>query len=162
MENRPSKFCQDRNGVRWVLLEGMITRKTAQDDPTGGKALPVERVTAVEKTIIARVNRSPLAWPAIYLACIFLAASAGILSLEVSALLAAPTLLIGLYFMFWGLARIKGKTEMLDSYQLIINGGQKVSDWLIVGSHEEVLGFIQGIRDDISDKMGGQKRAAAH
>ena len=158
MGSRPTKFCQDRNGVRWVLLEGIITRKTAQDDPTGGKNLPVDRVTSVEKTVITRVNRSPLAWPAIYLACVFLAASAGILSLGVSALFAAPTLLIGLYLLFWGLARIKGTTEMLDAYQLIINGGQKVSDWLIVGSHEEVVGFIQGIRDDI----GGAKSAAAH
>jgi hypothetical protein len=158
MDSRPSKFCQDRNGVRWVLLEGMITRKTAQDDPTGGKNLPIERVTSVEKTVITRVSRSPLAWPAIYLACVFLAASAGILSLEVSALFAAPTLLIGLYLLFWGLARIKGTTEMLDAYQLIINGGQKLSEWLIVGSHEEVVGFIEGIRDDI----GSPKRAAAH
>lgn len=158
MGNRPSKFCQDRNGVRWVLLEGVITRKTQQDDPTGGKILPVERVTSIEKAVIARVNRSPLAWPAIYIACIFLAVSAWIVSMDVSKLYAAPTVLIALYFLFWGLARIKGKTEMLDAYQLIINGGQKVSDWLIVGSHEEVLGFIQGIRDD----MGGAKGAAAH
>lgn len=158
MESRPSKFCQDRNGVRWVLLEGVITRKTAEDDPTGGKNLPVERVTSVEKTVVARVNRSPLAWPAIYVACIFLAVSAWIVSLEFSSLFAAPAVLIGLYFLFWGMARLKGTTEMLDAYQLIINGGQKVSDWLIVGSHEEVLGFIQGIRDD----MGGPKSAAAH
>ena len=58
------------------LLEGVITRKTAQDDPAGGLILPVERVTSVEKTVIARVNRSPLAWPAIYIACIFLAITA--------------------------------------------------------------------------------------
>lgn len=156
MENRQSKFCQDRNGVRWVLIEGMITRKTAQDDPTGGKNLPVERVTSVEKTIVKRVNRSPLAWPAIYMACLLLAITAWIFSLDISALFAAPTLLAGLWFLFWGLARIKGREEMLDAYQLITNG-QKLSDWMIVGSHEEVLGFIDGIRND----MGGAKGAAA-
>ena len=99
-----------------------------------------------------------LAWPAIYIACIFLAITAWIFSFDISAIFAAPTLLVGLWLLFWGMARIKGTTEMLDAYQLIINGGQKVSDWLIVGSHEEVVGFIQGIRDD----MGGAKGAAAH
>jgi hypothetical protein len=157
MASSQSKFCQDRNGIRWVLLEGMITRKTKQDDPAGGKNLPVDRVMSVEKTVVKRVNRSPLAWPAIYIACILLALTAWIFSLEVSALLAIPTLLAGLWFLFWGLARIKGTEEVLDAYQLITNG-QKLSDWIIVGSHEEVLGFIEGIRND----MGGSKRAAAH
>lgn len=158
MGSRPSKFCQDRNGVRWVLLEGMITRKSAQDDPAGGKNLPVERVTSVEKTVVARVNRSPLAWPAIYLACISLAVSAWIASLDISKLFVVPTLLAGLWLLFWGLARMKGTTEMLDAYQLIINGGQKTAEWLIVGSHEEVQGFIEGVRD----AMGGAKGATAH
>jgi hypothetical protein len=156
MDSRQSKFCQDRNGVRWVLLEGMITRKTAQDDPAGGKYLPVGRVTSVEKTIVKRVSRSPLAWPAIYLACILLALTAWIFSMDISVVFALPTLLVGLWFLFWGLARIKGREELLDAYQLITNG-QKLSDWMIVGSHEEVLGFIDGIRND----MGGAKSAAA-
>lgn len=156
MGSLQSKFCQDRNGVKWVLLEGMITRKTPQDDPTGGKNLPVTRVSSVEKTSIKRVNRSPLAWPAIYAACVFLALTAWIFSMDLPVFAAAPTLLIGVWILFWGLARVKGREELLDAYQLITNG-QKLSDWLIVGSHEEVLGFIDGVQND----MGGAKSAPA-
>lgn len=150
MGNQQAKFCQDRNGVRWVLLEGVITRKTAEDDPAGGKNLPVGRVTAVEKTSVKRVSRSPLAWPAVYFACVLLAVSAWVLSMEVTALAAAPTLLMGAWFLVWGLRRIRGTEETIDAFQLITSGPRH-SDWLIVGSHEEVQGFVQGIQSDMGE-----------
>src|SRR3972149_11932508 len=75
MSGREAKFCLDRNQVRWVLLEGVINRKTPQDDPDKGMNLPVEKIQSIEKTQIVRRHQNPLAAPATLAGVLFLALS---------------------------------------------------------------------------------------
>ena len=65
MGSQEAKFCLDRNQVRWVLLEGVINRKTQQDDPDKGMNLPVGQIQSIEKTSIERRHKNPLAGPAV-------------------------------------------------------------------------------------------------
>ncbi len=146
-----SKFCQDRNKIRWILLEGKITRTAPQDDPTEGNELPVEQITGVETTSVQRKTRSPLAWPAIYLSLVLLAVTAWLLSMPGAArVVAVAPLILGCAALLWGLSRVKGNTELIDAYQLVVSGARK-PEWLIVGSHEEVTGFIGGLREELKN-----------
>ena len=156
MSGREAKFCLDRDKVRWVLLEGVINRKTDQDDPTGGENLPFTQLTGVEKTSVTRVRRSPLAWPAIYAGVAMLALFAWIAT--ANWWLALPGILLGVVVLFWGLRRVSGQKEVLDAYQLLAPG-TRPEDWLVIGSHLEVLGFVEGVRQEVEANRRAQAAA---
>jgi hypothetical protein len=148
MNSRQAKFCQDRNKVRWVLLEGVINRKTQQDDPTKGKELPVAQITGIEQTAVERVHRSPVARPAIY---------GGLALLALFGWMATaywwwalPGLFLGAATLFWGLKHNSGQKEVLDAYQ-IVAPGTNPEDWRVIGSHAEVAGFIEGVRLEMEE-----------
>jgi len=148
MNSRQAKFCMDRNKVRWVLLEGVINRKTQQDDPTKGKELPVAQITGVEQTAVERVRRSPVARPAIYGGLALLVVFGWIASAYW--LLGFPGMVLGVILLFWGLKRNPGQKEVLDAYQ-IVAPGTNPEDWRIIGSHAEVAGFIEGLRLEMEE-----------
>lgn len=151
MGDRETKFCQDRNKIRWILIEGKITRSAPEDDPTAPNELPVEQINGVEKTSVQRKTRSPLAWPAIYVSLVLLAVTAWLLSMPGAArVVAVVPLILGCAALLWGLSRVKGNTELIDAYQLIVSGARK-PEWLIVGSHNEVEGFIGGLRKELKN-----------
>jgi hypothetical protein len=155
MGSREAKFCLDRNQVRWVLLEGVINRKTPQDDPDKGLNLPVEKIQAIEKTQIERRHKNPLARPAMLAGIVIVALSAW---LTTSILwLGVPGLILGALMLVWGLVRLSGSTERLDAFQIVASG-TKPEDWYIVGSHLEVQGFINGVRAEVEAKQPAARR----
>ncbi|HWP83620.1 MAG TPA: hypothetical protein VNN17_00385 [Terriglobia bacterium] len=158
MPGREAKFCIDRNQVRWVLLEGVINRKTPQDDPDKGLNLPVEQITAIEKTQVKKRHKNPLAKPAAAAGLLLLALFGWLATL--SLWLGVPGLVAGLYALIWGLMRLPGTTETLDAYQ-IVAAGTHPEDWYIVGSHPEVEGFIAGLRREL-EHLRNQQAALKH
>ncbi len=156
MGSRQAKFCLDHNSVRWVLLEGVITRTTPLEDPAAGNTLPVSQITGIEKTTVERVHRSPLARPGLYAGVALLALFGG-LALS-NWMLALPGLALGAVFLLWGLTRLPGQREVLDAYQILAPGTHP-PEWQLVGSHGEIFGFIEGLRSDMQD-IQGEKAAA--
>jgi hypothetical protein len=156
MAGREAKFCLDRNQVRWVLLEGVINRKTPQDDPDKGMNLPVSKIQRIEETVIERQHKNALAAPASFAGLLVLALSGWIASS--SLWLGLPGLILGALVLIWGLRRISGSREKLGSYQ-IIAAETTPQDWLIVGSHHEVVGFIEGLRAEL--ERARRQQAAA-
>ena len=155
MAGREAKFCLDRNQVRWVLLEGVINRKTPQDDPDKGLNLPVAKIQSIQETVIERRHKNPLAAPAT-LAGVFLLAVSGWIAAS-SPWLGLPGLVIGALILVWGMKRLSGSVEKLGSYQ-IVAPGTNPEEWLIIGSHHEVIGFIEGLRKEVEQ---AQRRQAA-
>ena len=156
MPGREAKFCLDRNQVRWVLLEGVINRKTPQDDPDKGLNLPVARIQRIEETSIERRQKNPLASPAMFAGLFLLALSGWITRFSVWA--GVPGFIIGAFVFIWGLKRLSGSVEKLGSYQ-IIAAGTNPQEWLIVGSHHEVIGFIDGLRHEVEQAQRQQAAA---
>lgn len=146
MSGREAKFCLDRNQVRWVLLEGVINRKTPQDDPDKGMNLPVEKIQSIENTQVERRQKNPLARPAA-LAGFAILVLCGWVS-TIYFWVGVPGLVVGTIVLGWGLLRLGGTTERLDAFQIVASGTNP-EDWYIVGSHLEVLGFIEGLRKEI-------------
>lgn len=156
MSGRDAKFCQDRNGVRWVLIEGVINRKTAADDPAGGMNLPVAKIQSLEKTSVERRQKSPLAAPATLAGIVLLALSGWIASAVLW--LGLPGLVLGAVVLVWGLQRLSGSVERLDASQ-IVAPGLVPADWLIVGSHAEVTGFVEGLKKEVAEAQRQQAAA---
>ena len=152
MGNQQAKFCLDRNSVRWILLEGVITRTTQKDDPTAGQTLQVGRIASIEQRKIERTRRSPLAKPAVYLGLLLLGVFGWLAT--GNPLAAAPALALGAIVLLWGLLRMRGQKETMDSFQLVVPGTNP-QDWVIVGSHNEVLGFIDGVKSDMQELKQG-------
>src|SRR5262245_53838381 len=146
MPGREAKFCLDRNQVRWVLLEGVINRKTPQDDPDKGQNLPIAQIRRIEEAALEKRHRNPLAMAAT-LAGLFLLTISGWIASS-SFWLGLPGLILGALVLIWGLARISGDVEKLTSYQIVASGTNP-REWLIVGSHHEVVGFIEGLRHEM-------------
>ena len=146
MSGREAKFCLDRNQVRWVLLEGIINRKTQQDDPDKGTNLPVEKIQAIEKITVERHHSSPLAKPAFIIGVVILGLFGWLSTVSIWAGL--PGLIVGALVMLWGLKRLSGTTEQLEAFK-IVAPGFNVQDWTVVGSHHEVMGFIEGLRAEM-------------
>ena len=155
MSGRQAKFCLDRNQVRWVLLDGVINRKTPQDDPDKGLNLPVEQVRSIERTQIERRNKNPLARPATVGGIVILILSVWLSTITVW--LGVPGLLVGAFALLWGLKRLGGSSERLDAFQ-IVAAGTNPEDWYVVGSHLEVLGFIEGVQTEIRANLQAAQR----
>ena len=146
MSGREAKFCLDRNQVRWVLIGGVINRKTPQDDPDKGINLPIEKIQLIETTQIERRHKNSLAVPATVAAVVILALF-GWLS-TITLWVGVPGLAAGAALLLWGLKRLSGTTERLDAFQIVASGTNP-EEWYIVGSHHEVLGFINGVQAEM-------------
>jgi hypothetical protein len=153
MPGREAKFCTDRNQVRWVLLEGVINRKTQQDDPDKGLNLPVEKIQRIEQTVIERRHKSPVAKPAMLFGIVLLALFGWVATSHLW--VGVPGLVIGAIVLFWGLARISGTVEKLDSFQIVVPG-MNPQELLVIGSHLEVTGFIEGVRKEVEQAQRQQ------
>lgn len=149
MGRREAKYCLDENHIKWSLVEGVITRKGAQDGPHDGKTLPVSQITAIEKTQIERKYRSPLAWPATLVALVILALSFWLAFL--SLLAALPGIAVALPLLVWGAKRIPARTETSGAFQLVAKV-ENPDDWVLAGAVPEVEGFVEGIRADMAAK----------
>jgi hypothetical protein len=156
MAGREAKFCLDRNQVRWVLLEGVINRKTPQDDPDKGMNLPITKIQSIQETFIERRHNNPLAKPAVFAAILLLAISGWLTTYSLWA--GVPGLILGALVLIWGMMRLSGSTEKLTSYQILASGTNP-QEWLVVGSHHEVVGFIEGLRNEV--EMARWQQAAA-
>ena len=144
--SREAKFCLDRNKVRWVLLEGVINRKAHDDDPAGGQNLAVSEIQRIEKTVVERKQRSPLALPATYAGLGILALFGWITTLSMWA--GIPGLALGAIVLLWGLMRLGGQTERIDAFR-IVAPGIRADEWVVVGSHAEVQGFLGGVEKEM-------------
>ena len=141
MPHSPGKFCIDRELVRWSLLNGIITRKTLQDPPTGGRELAASRVTAIEKITVKKTKRQPLGRPMTVLGVVFLllAWASGALLVQLPLGLAALALL------YKGLKRMQVRTEEVEAHQIMAPGARP-EDWVVVGSASELLGFLEAVK----------------
>jgi hypothetical protein len=153
MSGQEAKFCLDRNQVRWVLIEGVINRKTQQDDPAGGMNLPVEKIQRIEKKVVTRQHKSPLAAP-ITIAGIVLMALSGLIAVS-SLWMGVPGLVVGSILIIWGLMRISPAVERIDAFQ-IVAPGTTPQEWLVVGSHHEVVGFLEGLERELAKSQRNQ------
>jgi hypothetical protein len=154
MASHEAKFCLDRNQVRWVLLEGVINRKTPQDDPDKGLNLPVSQIQSIEKTSIERRHKSMVAMPAAIIGLAIVLLSGWLYTLN--RWLGAPGLVIGTIVFLWGATRISGTREQLDAFQLVAKGTTP-DQWYIVGSHHEVIGFIEGLQKEMEQARLAKK-----
>ena len=145
MAYRQAKYCLDQNFIRWSLVEGVITRKTAQDGPTEGQELSLSQVTRIEKTTFQRTRRARLAWPVTLFALGLLALSVVLAGIWWPASLAGFG--IGFLLLVWGVRRIPPQTETLDAFRLV-TAVPNPDDWIMVGAIPEVEGFIEGIKAD--------------
>jgi hypothetical protein len=146
MTQRQAKYCLDQNFIRWSLVEGVITRKTAQDGPMDGRELSLSQVTHIEKTTFQRTVRSRLAWPVTLVALALLALSVVLTRIWWPASL--PGFAIGLLLLLWGVRRIPPRTETLDAFRLVA-AVPNPDDWIMVGAVPEVEGFVEGIKADL-------------
>ncbi len=147
MGSRGAKYCLDENHIKWSLVEGVITRKRAQDGPHEGERLPVSDIKAIETMQIQRTHRSPLGWPVTLVALLMLALSFW-LSLE-TWLLALPGLAFGLLLLVWGVKRIPSHTETLRAFR-IVAPVENPDDWVLAGEVSEIEGFIEGVKADMA------------
>ena len=144
-----AKYCLDENHIKWSLVEGVITRKDAQDGPMDGQVLPIQQITGIEKTTVQRTSRSSLAWPVTLVAAGLLAISAVLATIWWPA--ALPGFGVGVLLLIWGVTRIAPQTESLEAYRIIAPVSNP-DDWVMVGGVAEVVGFIEGIKAELEEK----------
>ena len=142
-----SKYCLDQKHIKWSLVEGVITRKSAQDGPYDGQTLPVSQIQAIEKTQIQITHRSPLGWPVTLIGLVVLGLSFWI-ALG-SWLAAAPGLAFGLLLLVWGVKRIPAQTETIGAFRMVAQV-QNPDAWIMAGEVPEVQGFIDGVKADMA------------
>jgi hypothetical protein len=145
MPHAPGKFCIDRDLVRWTLIEGVINRKTNQDDPRGGQNLPVEQVRGIERTTIKRKERKPLGRPLLLIAVLLLVAawSSNYMALRFAIGLA------GLACLYSGAERMRTKVRVEEAFRLVIPG-RNTDEWTVVGVTPEIMGFLGAVEAEIS------------
>ena len=147
MESREAKYCLDQKHIKWSLVEGIITRKGAQDGPHDGQTLPVSQIKAIEKTQIQIAHRSSLGWPVTLIGLVVLGLSFWI-ALG-SPLAAAPGLAFGLLLLVWGVKRIPAQTETIGAFRMVAPV-QNPDDWIMAGEVPEVQGFLDGVKADMA------------
>ena len=147
MESREAKYCLDQKHIKWSLVEGIITRKGAQDGPHDGQTLPVSQIKAIEKTQIQITHRSSLGWPVTLIGLVVLGLSFWI-ALG-SWLAAAPGLAFGLLLLVWGVKRIPAQTETIGAFRMVAPV-QNPDDWIMAGEVPEVQGFLDGVKADMA------------
>ena len=153
-----SKYCLDEDHIKWSLVEGVITRKTAHDGPQDGQRLAVSEIKAIEKTEFRRTHRSALAWPVTLVGVAMLALSLWLTS--VSWLAAAPGLVLGLLLLVSGIKRIPAHTETIGAFRLVAPVANP-DDWIMAGDEvPEVVGFVEGIKAEMAEKAPHARQPA--
>lgn len=151
---REAKYCLDQKHIKWSLVEGVITRKTAHDGPQDGQTLPTSQIKAIEKTQITLTQRSPLGWPVTLIGLVLLGLSFWIT--WVSWLAAAPGLVFGAWLLVWGVKRIPAHTETIGAFRLVAAVANP-DDWIMAGDDvPEVQGFIDGVKADMAEEAARQ------
>ena len=148
-----AKYCLDQKHIKWSLVEGVITRKGAQDGPDDGQELPVSRIQAIEKTQVQLTHRSPLGLPVAIIGLVM--AGLSLLIGSYSWLLAAPWILFGLMLFVWGVKRIPAHTETIGAFRLVAQVPNP-EDWVLAGEVPEVQGFVDGIKSDMAEQRHAQ------
>lgn len=149
MGKQEAKYCLDQKHIKWSLVEGVITRKGAQDGPDEGQTLPVSQIQAIEKTQLYITHRSPLGWPVTLIGLVFVGLS--LLITSFSWLLAAPWILFGFLLFVWGVKRIPAQTEVIGAFRIVAEVPNP-DDWILAGDVPEVQGFIDGIESDLAEQ----------
>ena len=157
MAYRQAKYCLDQNFIRWSLVEGVITRKTAADGPTEGQELSLSQIMRIEKTAFQRTVRARLAWPVTVFAAVLLALSVVLAGTWWPASLAGFA--VGLLLLSWGVRRIPPQTETLDAFRLVTSVPNP-DDWILVGAVPEVEGFVDGIKADLEENKSPSQQPA--
>jgi len=147
MEGRQAKYCLDENHIKWSLVEGVITRKGAQDGPHDGQTLPVSEIKAIERTEVRHTHRSSLGWPVTLAGVLFLGLSIGLATW--SWLAAAPVLVLGLLLLIWGIKRIPARTEIRGGFRFVAPVANPDA-WVMAGDVPEVRGFIDGVKAEMA------------
>lgn len=145
MPHVPGKFCIDRNMVRWTLINGVINRKTNQDEPTGGQDVSIEEIRAIERTIVRTSTRNRMGWPLVLFAALLLVAAWGSASIIFRFVMGFA----GLASVDSGVEKLRRKVTIHDAFRLVIPG-RNSQEWTVVGSTPEVLGFIRGVELELS------------
>ncbi|MBI2818168.1 MAG: hypothetical protein HYX72_14635 [Acidobacteria bacterium] len=140
-----ARFCIDRNIVRWTLINGVINRKTNQDDPTGGQDISVQEVRAIERTAVRKKERGTLGRPLLFIAVLLLATAWGSDSLTLRFVVG----LAGLALLYTAVERLRTKVTMHDAFRLVIPG-RNAEEWTVVGVTPETMGFVRGVEEEIS------------
>ena len=149
MGRHEAKYCLDQKHIKWSLVEGVITRKNAQDGPHDGQTLPVAAIQGIERTQLQVTHRSPLGWPVTLMGLAIVGLSLWMGS--GSWLLAAPGLVLGLLLLVWGVKRIPAHTETIAAFR-IVAPVQNPGDWVMAGDVPEVVGFLDGVRADMAEQ----------
>ena len=144
MPHAPGKFCLDRNLVRWNLLNGVITRKTASDGPLDGQDVAASRVTAIEPTTFKKVERQPYGRAMIVIGVALLGLAWWSLSMPLRAIFG----LAGLLLLYGGVERNRARVTIHDAFRLVIPG-HNAAEWTVVGSTPEVMGIVEGIQAEM-------------
>ena len=147
MGKQEAKYCLDQKHIKWSLVEGVITRKGAEDGPDDGQVLPVSQIEAIEKAHVHVTHRSPLGWPVTIVGLVI--AGLSLLIGSFSWLLAAPWIVFGLMAFVWGLKRIPAQTETIGAFRIVAKV-QNPDDWILAGEVPEVQGFVDGIKSDMA------------
>ena len=66
-----------------------------------------------------------------------------------------PGLVVGAIILLWGLMRLSGTTERIDAFQIVAAGTRR-EDWYVVGSHHEVIGFVEGVGKEMQQAQARQ------
>jgi hypothetical protein len=144
MPHAPGKFCIDGNFVRWHLLNGVITRKTANDGPLDGQEVPASRVTAIEPTTFKKVERQPYGRAMILIGVALLGLAWWSLSLPLRAIFG----LAGLLLVYGGVERSRARITIYDAFRMVIPG-HNAAEWTVVGSTPDVMGIVEGIHAEM-------------
>ena len=153
MRSWQSKYCLDQNHIKWSLVEGVITRKGAQDGPQDGQTLPISQIKAIEKTEIQVTHRSALGWPLTLIGLAIVGLSIWIGS--ASWLVAAPGIVFGLLVLVRGVKQIPAHTETIGSFRLVAPVPNP-DLWIMAGEVPEVQGFIDGVKADMAGESQQQ------
>jgi hypothetical protein len=144
MPHAPGKFCLDRNLVRWNLLNGVITRKTASDGPLDGQDVAASRVTAIEPTTFKKVERQPYGRAMIVIGVALLGLAWWVPSLTPRVIFG----LLGLLLLYGGVERNRARVTIYDAFRIVIPGYDP-AQWTVVGSTPEVMGIVEGIQAEM-------------
>jgi hypothetical protein len=151
MPHAPGKFCIDRDFVRWTLIDGVINRKTNQDDPSGGQNLRVEQVRGIQKTTVKRKERQSLGRPLLLIAVLLLIAAWNSNYIALRFVMG----LAGLACLYSGAERMRTKVRVEEAFRLVIPG-RNTDEWTVVGVTSEIMGFLGAVEAEVSS----QSRAA--
>ncbi len=143
MAHPPGKFCGDVNKVRWSLIDGTLTRTTTEGGIWNTTELPVQQVMGIEKLTIEESHRSPLGVPVTLFAAALLAIAGLVGSIPIG--------VIGVIGLVWGV-RMLPKQKVTHEAHRLLGPGLDPEEWVMVGSGADVVGFLDALQSELSQK----------